>query len=358
MAYRGQDRNNFGISENRSFLLNGYIIGEQRIKKLYLKWILGTTIVLLMPIGQFYRCFLTFYYPEYGSISRNVNYISMLLNLTITLTQAIIIFRLNWDYFWSYIDSLELLNIPSYDKLRKQIQRKRIVKIFMFASILLIYKAPEFIYTPWHYNRFTIIFHLARYVGHFFIFIILIDICICLQAAFESVNKQIVSCCYNNKQRLLLKHLLYYRQCWFHALEATQSAEKFLRHYVTFFYVRFAVHTVLNQIHLFHHLKSSQFSDVFYFLIVTFTNAILVWYITANMIAVNTFSQNSLEELYELTFKTDSIILEQQIYMFLDQISKTDAGFTFGNLFLIAPNFITSFFTLTLTITIAFLSYL
>ncbi|XP_025015962.1 uncharacterized protein LOC112538537 [Tetranychus urticae] len=75
-------------------------------------------------------------------------------------------------------------------------------------------------------------------------------------------------------------------------------------------------------------------------------DAVYIIYITIIMMRVNTVSYEESETLYELSLLNEPDNLNREIELFLYRVSKNDVGFTFLNLFVINPSFISSVITL------------
>ncbi|XP_025018146.1 uncharacterized protein LOC112539637 [Tetranychus urticae] len=79
--------------------------------------------------------------------------------------------------------------------------------------------------------------------------------------------------------------------------------------------------------------------------------------ITHSVVAIYIKSQQPVPILYKLSFKTDSFSVLNEISLSLYRIGFNDIGFSFGGLFMITPDFISTLAIVTISIIIAIPSF-
>uniref|UniRef100_T1K7Q2 Gustatory receptor n=1 Tax=Tetranychus urticae TaxID=32264 RepID=T1K7Q2_TETUR len=75
------------------------------------------------------------------------------------------------------------------------------------------------------------------------------------------------------------------------------------------------------------------------------------------VVTIYTKSQESLPTLYKLSFETESFQILNEISLFLYRIGFNDVGFSFGGIFMITPDFISTLAAVTITVIIAIPSF-
>ncbi|XP_025017660.1 uncharacterized protein LOC112539404 [Tetranychus urticae] len=179
----------------------------------------------------------------------------------------------------------------------------------------------------------------------------IVGVCIHLQAAFKLVNSKVDSLV--NNQSTNLKSMICCRRYYSYAVKATKSVENYFRYFVTFYFVKYACYSIMNIVDAF-----GDRSMHLYWVLHTIIDTLLMIYLTINLISVNLLSRESLDNLYELSFKMKKMDMKYENEIFIGRVLFTDVGFTFANLFTINTQFIASMFTLSLTIILALANFL
>ncbi|XP_025017063.1 uncharacterized protein LOC112539090 [Tetranychus urticae] len=182
------------------------------------------------------------------------------------------------------------------------------------------------------------------------------NICCCLKAAFNQINTQIttLNTTSDHSNDHLFDRIKDLRQKYSYAVRSTQSAEKLFRCYITIFYMQYFSYVTMNSVMSFGPETSIDPFWLLYILLDTMHFIIL----THHLVSVSNLSREGLEDLYELSFKLNTAESRHENDIFIARMALSDVGFTFANLFTINNNFITSLFTLSLTIIITLASFL
>ncbi|XP_053208388.1 uncharacterized protein LOC128392393 [Panonychus citri] len=182
----------------------------------------------------------------------------------------------------------------------------------------------------------------------------LADMCICLEATFSTINSRIKNFPREEYPAVMLDHLKAIRLDYTHGVRSTQAAEKYARYYVTFFYLQFGLFNIVNIVDAHGDDKLARLYWIIY-LVLDFS---LLIYVTVRVVSVNQLSSQGLEDLYELSYFMRNQHLQHENDIFINRMLWKNVGFTFGNLFIINTNFITSMFTLALTLVITLANFL
>ncbi|XP_053205312.1 uncharacterized protein LOC128389706 [Panonychus citri] len=151
---------------------------------------------------------------------------------------------------------------------------------------------------------------------------------------------------------IMLQQLKKIRSDYSYAVLASQSIEKFARYFITVSYINCGVFGVVNAVFAFGHVK-----NVIWILFMV-TDSILVAYLTVRLVSINQIATYGLEDLYNISFSLRTQQLQYENDTLINRMLWKNVGFTFGNLFVINTNFITSMFTLTLTLSITLANFL
>uniref|UniRef100_A0A158P5C4 Gustatory receptor n=1 Tax=Tetranychus urticae TaxID=32264 RepID=A0A158P5C4_TETUR len=258
----------------------------------------------------------------------------------------------------SYFDNLYAIGVHQDHQLKRFITRKQLYKNIVFLTLLIIKFVillcgfVEKSSNPVWRKVFYFIMLSIQSVIYFFILREIVDVCIHLQAAFKLVNSKVSSLV--NNQSINLESLLCCRRYYSYAVKATKSVENYFRYFVTFFYLQYACYNIMNIVDAFGGRSSMNIYWMFY----TIHDTLLTIYLTVNLVSINYLSRESLDNLYELSFKMKRMDMKYENEIFIGRVLFTDVGFTFANLFTINTQFIASMFTLSLTIILALANFL
>ncbi|XP_053208387.1 uncharacterized protein LOC128392391 [Panonychus citri] len=138
-----------------------------------------------------------------------------------------------------------------------------------------------------------------------------------------------------------------------YAVLASKSIEKFSRYYITITYINFGLFGIVNTLDAFGH--GSLAAVWILFMVADFITLI---FITVRLVSTNQVSIDGLEDLYDISFSLTTQQAQHENDIFINRMLWKNVGFTFGNLFIINTNFITSMFTLALTLVITLANFL
>uniref|UniRef100_T1KPA3 Gustatory receptor n=1 Tax=Tetranychus urticae TaxID=32264 RepID=T1KPA3_TETUR len=347
----------------KRIMLDGYILTS--------KYILGpvTKIILLFTIAfcAAFKIVLYFIYSfEFCNYSTKVLifecvHVSIVI-IILSLKVLMVVFGFNLDYFKKFISIIELLSIETNSTTVRTIKRNRqlnlniLVVSFMCSAILFtVYILPHIQKIGKIRATLLIIDEYFMVIGSLFLLNMICNICICLRAVFNEINSQITTMSETSNQLFTsFREIRDLRKKYSHAVRSTQNAEKLFRCFITLFYVEYFSQNIVNIVRLF---GPQAKIETLYLLAISIQTIQLIL-LTYNLVSVNNLSRQGLEDLYELSFKLNSIHLYHENDIFIARMALSDVGFTFANLFTINNSFITSMFTLSLTLIIALASFI
>uniref|UniRef100_A0A158P551 Gustatory receptor n=1 Tax=Tetranychus urticae TaxID=32264 RepID=A0A158P551_TETUR len=344
-------------------ILEGYILPYKYIIGPVTKILLLFTLVIC-PAFQiaFYsiHAFQVVNYTTKVSMFETVHLFIVIIILSLKV--FMVLFGFNTDYFTKFISTIELLSNEFNSTTVGTIKRNRRLNLNIFVPTFICYGILSMIYILPHMQKlgiskvtFLIIDESLIVLGSLFLHNMVCNICICLRAAFSEINAQIASLKEASNELSNLFHgIRNLRKRYSHAVRSTQNAEKLFRCFITLFYVEYFSQNIVNIVRLFG--PQTKIEPIFLLAILIRTVHLLI--LTYNLVSVNNLSRQGMEDLYELSFKLNSIHLYHENDIFIARMALSDVGFTFANLFTINNSFITSMFTLSLTIIIALASFI
>uniref|UniRef100_T1KPA4 Gustatory receptor n=1 Tax=Tetranychus urticae TaxID=32264 RepID=T1KPA4_TETUR len=283
--------------------------------------------------------------------------------IALSLAIVMVMFGFNLDYFKNFISTIELLSIESegstVQTMKRNRRRNTIILLLAFIGTIIVcttYMEQE-IRNLGHLKVILLaINEVCIAFGLFFLLNMTCNICICLQVAFNQINSQIAVL--NETSNQMFNHSFHeirnLRQKYSYAVRSTQNAEKLLRYFITLFYIEYFSFNIMNIVRSFE--PKTHIDPIWLFVMLCQTIQLVI--LTYNLVSVNNLSRQGLEDLYELSFKLNSIHLYHENDIFIARMALSDVGFTFANLFTINNSFITSMFTLSLTLIIALASFI
>uniref|UniRef100_T1KPA6 Gustatory receptor n=1 Tax=Tetranychus urticae TaxID=32264 RepID=T1KPA6_TETUR len=352
-------------SENplKNTILDGFMLPS--------KYMLGSSIkILLLFTTAFCPAFRLVFYAiyylpncDYTTKESTFDCIHTVLDVIIlSLEIMLVLFGLNFDYFRKFISSIESLSVENDSLAIRTIKRNRRLSSLILAISFIGNNILCSIYT-FATNTNIGIFEPALLItnevcitfGFFFLLNMTCNICVFLQAAFNQINSQIAALNGTTKQMFnSFDEIRDLRQKYSYAVRSAQNADKLLRYFVTIFYIEYFSFNIMNIVRFF---GPTTKMEPFWLYAMLFQTVQLI-ILTYNLVSVNNLSRQGLEDLYEFSFKLNSLHLYHENDIFIARMALSDVGFTFANLFTINNSFITSMFTLSLTIIIALASFI
>uniref|UniRef100_T1KAD4 Gustatory receptor n=1 Tax=Tetranychus urticae TaxID=32264 RepID=T1KAD4_TETUR len=280
-------------------------------------------------------------------------YVAILLSRCVIVT-----FGLDWKAFAAYIEQLSRLELEKDVESVKQIKRERKLKNW-FCFVSLLSYMMIMLTSPVNRRRSGIdlicetFVDLILLIAHFSLVHLIIDLCICLNVAFQYVNHHLANFQINSADPMLseLRSNRLFYSC---TIRASQEAEKFARHFIAWFYCQFILFNIVNIVDI---LGPNVETGVTYGLFMVL-DIINLAYLTVKLVAVNKASTQGMEDLYEISYGLKSYSLQNENNLFLNRMLWQNVGFTFSDLFLINPNFITSLLSFVLTIALMIANFL
>uniref|UniRef100_T1KPB5 Gustatory receptor n=1 Tax=Tetranychus urticae TaxID=32264 RepID=T1KPB5_TETUR len=332
-------------------ILEGFIIPSKYILGRAIKILLLVTLAFCPAIQIAHHSFYTLPLCNYTTkISIFECFHTAVALIIMSLRVLLVLFGFNWDYFKKFISTIELLSIENDNSAVETIKRKRrlnftilvipfIGNITLCAVFMLSFHRNFGIYgaTLIVVNEFFIM------SGFLFLLNAICNICIYLQAAFNQINSQIAAL--NNASNQLFHsfhEIRNLRKRYSYAVRSTKHAEKLLRYFITLFYIEYFSYGIIHIVKSFG--PKTKVEPLWLLVIMSQTIQLLI--LTYNLVSVNNLSRQGLEDLYELSFKLNSIHLYHENDIFIARMALSDVGFTFANLFTINNSFITSMLTL------------
>uniref|UniRef100_T1KPA7 Gustatory receptor n=1 Tax=Tetranychus urticae TaxID=32264 RepID=T1KPA7_TETUR len=337
-----------------------------------LKYILGTpTKILLLFTLVFCPAFRIAYQSIYGISLCNYttkestfDCVHHTVNVIILLLKVLLIsFGFSLDYFKKFISTIALLSIDTDSSavrsIKRNVQLNLIILVIPFIGYTILTIFYMLSYTQNIAKSIVILLIISELFiefGVLFLLIMICNTCIYLRAAFNKVNSQIATLNETSNQLFTrsFHEIRNLRKRYSYAVRSTQNAEKFFRFFITLFYIKYFFYCIINIVKSF--APQTKIDLIFFVAILIQTIQLLI--LTYNLVSVNNLSRQGMEDLYELSFKLDSIHLYHENDIFMARMALSDVGFTFANLFTINNSFITSLFTLSLTIILALASFI
>uniref|UniRef100_T1KCM5 Gustatory receptor n=1 Tax=Tetranychus urticae TaxID=32264 RepID=T1KCM5_TETUR len=172
-----------------------------------------------------------------------------------------------------------------------------------------------------------------------------IEACLYIHTCFMRVEHQIDTL-NNSTNALSINDIRKVRRLYCFAVETTEKLNYLFMPVIAFYFV---MSTVKSHFSIVHVISDPSIVTLGTSLL-EFTNFILVTY---HMIYVNHLSTRIYQSVYSLTYKTDSLFANKEVHLFLLRIERGDVGFTFLDLFVITPTYVTTLATISLTIALA-----
>uniref|UniRef100_T1KPA5 Gustatory receptor n=1 Tax=Tetranychus urticae TaxID=32264 RepID=T1KPA5_TETUR len=347
----------------KQVILDGYILPSQSI--------LGTAPkMLLLFTTAFCPAFKLAYYSIYVipfcDYSTKVStfeciYIDLVVTM-LSLEVLMVLFGFDLDYFKKLISTITLLSIEIDSSAVRTIKRNRLSNRIMLVITFIcriIFRSINLLTNIRNLgkSRVIVLIFTEFFItfGLFFLLNMICNICVCLQVAFNQINSRIAALTETTKQLASsFEEIRNLRHNYSYAVRSTQHAEKLFRCFITLFYIEYFTYNIMNVVKLFGPRTKI---DPIYF-IYMFTQTLQLLILTYNLVLVNNLSRQGLEDLYEFSFKLNSLHLYHENDIFIARMALSDVGFTFANLFTINNSFITSLLTLSLTIILTLASFL
>uniref|UniRef100_T1KPA8 Gustatory receptor n=1 Tax=Tetranychus urticae TaxID=32264 RepID=T1KPA8_TETUR len=273
------------------------------------------------------------------------------------------LFSFNLDYYKKYVSNIELLSIETNTSAARAIKRNLglnlIIHVIPFIGYIILSLFYMFSYYQDIPRSVIILLIISEFFiefGVLFLLNMICNTCIYLRAAFNQVNSQIATLNGTSNQSFnhLFDEIRNLRKSYSYAVRSTRNAEKFFRFFITLFYIKYFSYNIINIVQSF----GPQTKIDLIFLVPILIQTVQLIILTYNLVSVNNLSRQGLEDLYEFSFKLNSLHLYHENDIFMARMALSDVGFTFANLFTINNSFITSLFTLSLTIILALASFI
>uniref|UniRef100_A0A158P549 Gustatory receptor n=1 Tax=Tetranychus urticae TaxID=32264 RepID=A0A158P549_TETUR len=350
-------------SPPKRIILEGYILPSKYILGPAIKILLLFTTAFCPACRIVYASIYTLPLCNYNSKISIFDCVHSSLEVIIlSLVILMVLFGFNLDYFKKFISTIELLSIEfnssTVGTIKRNRRRNTIILLIPFISnviVCMVYTESE-IQNAGIFKVFLIVINQVCIIfGLFFFLNMTCNICICLQATFNEINSQIAALNQTDNQLFYSFHeIRTLRKKYSYAVRSTKNAEKLFRYFITIFYVEYFSLNIMNIVRSFE--PETKIGPIWLASILIQTAQLLI--LTYNLVSVNNISRQGLEDLYEFSFKLDTIHLYHENDIFIARMALSDVGFTFANLFTINNSFITSMFTLSLTIIIALASFI
>uniref|UniRef100_T1KPB1 Gustatory receptor n=1 Tax=Tetranychus urticae TaxID=32264 RepID=T1KPB1_TETUR len=343
----------------KEMLLNGFILPA--------KYVLGpATKILLLFTFAFISAFKMVYYSIYTipfcdfttklSIFGCV-YASMAVIFS-SLRVLLILFGFDLNYFKRFISTIESI-APDCSAIRTIKRNRRLNLIILVITFIghctlcIIYRLSNI------QNLFKAALMITGDVffefGLLFLLNMICNICVCLKAAFNQINSLIANLNQASEQVFnSFDEIRNLRKKYSYAVRATKHAEKLFRFFITIFYIEYFSYNIANIVRACG--PRTHIDAIWLFVMLCRTTHLLI--LTYNLVSMNNLSRQGLEDLYEFSFKLNSIHLYHENDIFIARMALSDVGFTFADLFTINNSFIISMFSLSLTLIIALTSFI
>uniref|UniRef100_T1K9I2 Gustatory receptor n=1 Tax=Tetranychus urticae TaxID=32264 RepID=T1K9I2_TETUR len=346
------------MDRSESIVTRGFLLKYNQMKSSFPRWLIIFTLGICDLIKN--NRWLTESFSPSVSRSQEFETIRHCIDLAILLSRSMIVtFALDWTAFVQYAEQLSQMELEIDDGSVKQIKRERKLKNwFCFVSLIsyvMNYK-NSFLMLKLNmeiYKIFSLLVVIVSLAAHFFLIYLIIDLCICLKAAFRYINNHLARFEETSPKRML-SELRRNRIMYSCAVRASQEAEKFARHYIAWFYFQFILFFIVNIVDILGPKNAISVTFVLFMIL----DMITAGYLTLNLVAVNKVSTEGMEDLYEISYDLKSYNLQNENNLFLNRMLWHNVGFTVSNLFLINPNFITALLSFVLTIALTMANYL
>ncbi|XP_053205405.1 uncharacterized protein LOC128389800 isoform X2 [Panonychus citri] len=147
----------------------------------------------------------------------------------------------------------------------------------------------------------------------------------------------------------LLKRIYNTRLTYIEGIQITRKLDCYLSIFITCFYVQSTIICYLNFVEIFHDNTPFLLKNLF-----ISGQAFYIIFITCHFVYVNCLSVKCYDQVYQLSLCSSiSQQVTTEVNFFLDRINRQDLGFTFANLFVITPSFVSSLATISLTLALA-----
>ncbi|XP_025016513.1 uncharacterized protein LOC112538808 [Tetranychus urticae] len=344
------------MERNESIVTKGFLVKSNLMLTHFPRWFMILTLGFCGFIKE------TLWIVQFiSSVSRPRDFETIrftIYNVVFLSRCVIATFTLDWKAFAAYIEQLSRVELEKDDESVKRINReRRVKKWFCFVALLsyIILNIIHFV-TLLRKESYTVsilIVDIVLFISHFFLIYLIIDLCICLKVAFQYINHhlkhfQITS------PNLMLSELRHIRSMYSCTVRASQEAEKFARHFIAWFYCQFILFNIANIVDL---LGQRNEKSIIFFLFMV-VDGINTGYLTMKLVAVNKASTSGMEDLYEISYDLKSYNLQNENNLFLNRMLWQNVGFTFSDLFLINPSFITSLLSFVLSIALMIANFL
>uniref|UniRef100_T1KAD6 Gustatory receptor n=1 Tax=Tetranychus urticae TaxID=32264 RepID=T1KAD6_TETUR len=347
------------MDSNESIVTKGFLLNYNRMTSSFPRWLMIFTLGFCGLIKD------SLWNIEFVSIlsseSKPSEFVSIryaIYNVVMLSRCVIVTFALDWKAFATFTEQLTLVELDKDEDSVKRINRERRVKNWFCSVSLIAYIMINIFYLVTQpriecFYLFTLLVNTILYIGDFFLIHLIVDLCICLKVAFRGINNHLAHFQITSPN-VMLSELRRNRSLYSCTIRASREAEKFARHYIAWFYCQFFLLSIVNIVNILG-LKSK--TSLAFVLFMAF-DIINTGYLTLNLVAVNKVSTEGIEDLYEISYDLKYYNLHNENNLFLNRMLWRNVGFTFSNLFLINPNFITSLLSFSFTIALMIANFL
>uniref|UniRef100_T1K9H9 Gustatory receptor n=1 Tax=Tetranychus urticae TaxID=32264 RepID=T1K9H9_TETUR len=348
------------MDSKESIVTKGFLVKYNLMLSPFPRWFIIFTLGLCGLIKNT-RYLIPFLSSSFSSASKSIefNTIRYAIYIVILLSRGVIVtFGLDWKAFAAYTEQLSRVELDKDEESVKRIDRERRIKncvcFFALLSYIMITISRSIPRIRMEVNYLFILLNdIIILISNFYLIYLIIDLSICLKAAFRFINHHLEHFKITSPNSMLPK-LRQSRLLYSCAVRASQEAEKFARHYIAWCYFHFFLLSIVNIVEI---LSPKGVESIAFVLFMAF-DIINTGYLTLNLVAVNSVSTEGMEDLYEISYDLKSYNLQNENNLFLNRMLWQNVGFTFSNLFLINPNFITSLLSFSLTIAIMIANFL
>ncbi|XP_015791348.1 uncharacterized protein LOC107368083 [Tetranychus urticae] len=182
--------------------------------------------------------------------------------------------------------------------------------------------------------------------------LVLVDTCFLVYSALRFIRTNLGQFNNNTINRSILR---YYREKYTLTCDLIISANNYSKLYIFAIYSSYTI-ILITRVYFTYFIPRT----IKYVFIASFfhlNHLIDISVVTYLLTKTHSLAQRVQEDLYPLTFKTDKISSLYEVMLFMYRVGRQDVGFTFGNLFVMTPNFISSLVTISATLIIAIPSF-
>uniref|UniRef100_T1K9I0 Gustatory receptor n=1 Tax=Tetranychus urticae TaxID=32264 RepID=T1K9I0_TETUR len=348
------------MDSNESIVTKGFLVKSDLMFSPLPRWFITLTLGFcgLIKDTSWIIEFLSVIFSNEPRPREFATYRFMIGNAVFLSRCVIVTFALDWKAFANFAKQLSRVELDKDEESVKQINKQRRIKNWFFLISLIAYTViTSTRYMPQLrteiYAVFLLFVDIVMHIGNFFLVHLIVDLCICLKAAFQYINQHLAHFQITSPN-LMLSEMRRNRSLYTRTIRASQEAEKFARHYIAWFYFQFFLFNLVNIVNILGG-KSETSIAFFLYMVLDITTAA---YLTLNLVAVNKVSTEGMEDLYEISYDLKSYNLHNENNLFLNRMLWRNVGFTFSNLFLINPNFVTSLLSFSLTIALTMANFL